>query len=179
MKNRLRKNLIKKYDHRYNNWWKGKETNQLMRYVCHYCGAVANCLDHIPALSSMELLSDGYGSLSVRYDHIDPIKVPSCMRCNEKLGSIYRESFEESKDQLIEMISSHKRARAVEWDDDELAELSRNLRGIVEAQLVKDQWYLNVRDFDINTAYEMAMLDHQIQELKSLEEDNASDKTGK
>jgi len=103
--------------------------------VCAYCGDYRQCLDHIPPISYF-------------YDHADInvylknggklYLIPSCNECNLRLGARpipdYQGRLAYLYQRYIDLCGK------IRWDDDELAELGRNLHSIV-AQLEYDRRY--------------------------------------
>ena len=77
------------------------------------------------------------------------LKVPCCTECNSILCDSLEESILERKDRSAELLS--KRYRKIlafeEWDDDEIDELSGNLRRMIKASSDARKWAQSRLDF--------------------------------
>ena len=96
------------------------------RYECVYCGELADTLEHCPPLILVgpELDDEFKESL---------ILVPACHECNTALGDRYLLTLEHRAEWLVSFYKrKYKRFnRAVAWDEDEMDELTGNLKNFV------------------------------------------------
>lgn len=124
--NARRKQNHKKFNHLYKLFC----PNNDLRYVCLYCGLPAPTVDHVPPLSEVE-------DLRLIYDNIQYTKVPACEECNRlaldepHISLSERQQFIKSK--LKEKYKKY--IQFIDWESDEIQELSYNLRKSVEAHM--------------------------------------------
>lgn len=143
--NKHRKQHLK-YDCYYDLWVHNADKDN--RHVCHYCGNVANALDHVPPISRIESIVN-----CDDFQHIQPVKIPSCSRCNGWLGDKWRVDYQESKNLLLEHAAKKlEKKRVTEWDQEEVKELGRNLKGYVREMLDETRWYVDVVNFDLDVS---------------------------
>lgn len=96
-------------------------------YKCFYCGETAQCLDHVPALTTLETLPKGY----MKKNSIPYSLLTCCFECNKALGDrniihvldrlLYLESYYEA---LLKKQKS-------KWDEDELSEMGENMQKFI------------------------------------------------
>lgn len=97
---------------------------------CTYCGATANCREHVIPVS--------YLSLSRSYDPEKNWITPSCDNCNSLAGASVCLSIPE-KAQLIKKRFTRKFSKVLnqpEWSNEELSEVSYSLREAIWGSMV-------------------------------------------
>lgn len=96
---------------------------------CIYCGEPSDTWDHIPPLVTIE------GATPEALDGMELVKLPACAECNGVLGDRLFLSIPDRKAHIAEFIKRRyvKYLNMPGWDDDELAELSRELARYVRA----------------------------------------------
>lgn len=129
---RHREALESIYDHRYHrlNGERGE-----FYWLCVICGAPAGSIEHYPPLSR---ISD-YEALGGRVY----VKFPCCSQCNGMAGTILDDNvldrIERVKDRIARKYAKY--INNTEWDDDELADLGKNLRSYVATENDKGAHY--------------------------------------
>lgn len=107
-------------------------------YKCFYCGETGQCLDHVPALTTLEGLPKDY----MKRNKIPYSLLPCCFECNKILGDrniinvldrlLYLESYYEA----------HLKKQKSKWDKDEIEELGENLQKFVKHRQEKLDIYI-------------------------------------
>jgi hypothetical protein len=94
-------------------------------HVCHYCGLLADTIDHIPPRSVRQTLIDL--GLASRYSFIE---VRCCHECNSALGARPLWTPRQRKEFIKEWITRRykKYLNIPDWEDSELGKLGDNLR---------------------------------------------------
>ena len=132
-KSKHREMLMKVHGHKY----KRHFTNE--GYYCFYCGDPGQCLDHVPPLSMMDVLSKE----KIKKDRIPRALVPCCNECNGALGDRQLLSV---MDRLLYLESYYdaylKRCRAL-WTDEEIDELGSSLKEYVRHRQDKLHRYVD------------------------------------
>lgn len=97
---------------------------------CHYCGAIADSLDHVPPVAAREMLN----SLGIRYSVKD---VSCCRECNSAIGAngpfSLRSRRQIAKEHLIRKYRSY--LEIPEWTDSELARMGDRMQQYINAGL--------------------------------------------
>jgi hypothetical protein len=99
--------------------------------LCVYCGNPAGTRDHVPPISRV----GDYESLGMQIEVY--VKVPACTECNMIAADTLQPSFMDRAEYVKDRLA-RKYARSLsapDWDEDELAQLGRNLRSKVRAAL--------------------------------------------
>ena len=96
------------------------------RLSCAYCGDVREGVDHIPPLSVVASVTPA----KLRKLEVDLISVPCCSTCNGTLGGRKIGTYEERLHFLYSRLQA-KLESSVFWSNDEIDELSGNLRVMV------------------------------------------------
>lgn len=107
-------------------------------YKCFYCGETAQCLDHVPAISTLEDMPKEY----MRRNKLPHALVPSCFECNKILTN---RNMPHVLDRLIYLESYYEKLMKKQqtmWDDDEIEELGRNMKLYVKHQQEKLHVYV-------------------------------------
>ena len=103
---------------------------------CIYCGDAATSEDHVPALQWIYALGTDYFNSK----KIQPLKVPSCSRCNAWLGTKPYHTIRQRKGYVASKLRSvsEKILASPKWELDEIEEMGYNLRAILsDAEAVK------------------------------------------
>lgn len=110
-----------------------------MRCRCQYCGDLATAVDHVPPVQFAEQLAEQ----------------PDVAWHAEVLQDLFHTRYDETL-AIVRKIASDslKRDTVTVWDEEELEELGRALRGRIEHALLKNRWAKNVIDFDAETFLE-------------------------
>lgn len=98
------------------------------RFLCYYCGELADSRDHFPPLAAQ------HTPASVGVKHV---LVPCCRECNNLLGASSQNTLAGRAQYLKERLRRRYAAelRFKEWAPDELAELGPSLRAEIEAAM--------------------------------------------
>jgi uncharacterized protein Usg len=130
---KARQHLMKIHGHKY------KRHFLTEGYYCFYCADPADTLDHVPPLSSMEILNKE----KRKKDKIPATLVPCCKECNSSLGDrqlwtvfdrlLYLETYYDA---------FFKKQKAM-WTEEEIAELGPSLRESVRHRQEKLERYLH------------------------------------
>lgn len=106
--------------------------------ICYYCGDKRECLDHVPPLSiAVDLDLDQFRKKGGRL-----LLVPSCGQCNSLLGAKRLGSICERVNLLWNAYARLIERTDHRWSQEEMDELGRNLRGVVEAGARKSREYI-------------------------------------
>ncbi len=107
------------------------------RYRCAYCGDPCDTVDHtVP-----RWFVSGNDRLMARYRFV---KVAACLECNCCLGDKVDVTFRERKLRLAKRVVQRgfRLLETASWDDEELAELGRGLRGHITAAVMDGEHLL-------------------------------------
>ncbi len=101
--------------------------------LCVYCGDPADTMDHVPPISRVE------DYRAIRHGREDYLLVKSCRPCNSLLGSdVHSDIFERIEALKYRLIKKMKgNDSALQWSDEELKGLGKNLRSQVVASMKK------------------------------------------
>lgn len=91
--------------------------------TCFYCGAPRECLDHRPALATVDLLSPK----TLRQVRIPLVILQSCQSCNLLLGARDVLTVEEALLFLEERLQKDYEKIAALWTKEEIEEMSPNV----------------------------------------------------
>lgn len=97
-------------------------------YKCFYCGETAQCLDHSPALTTLESMPKGY----MKRNEIPHALLTCCFQCNSALGS---KNLPTVLDRLMYLESYYEaflKKQKQKWDSEEIDELGSNLKKYVK-----------------------------------------------
>lgn len=97
-------------------------------YKCFYCGETAQCLDHSPALSTLEGMPKNY----MKKNEIPHTLLPCCFQCNAALGS---KNLPTVIDRLLYLESYYDaffKKQKKKWDSEKIEELGNNLKRFVK-----------------------------------------------
>lgn len=114
------------------------------RFSCFYCGSRNEItMDHQPPISRV------YDYEALRLRESDFVKVPCCRECNSLLGNELTETLFERKSLLDKKLAAKYR-RALKtpyWSGDEVGQLGRFLRDIVESASDRAEWVLSRMEY--------------------------------
>lgn len=98
------------------------------KYICDYCGLLADTVDHVPPLSVRPALIEL--KLAPRYHFVE---VRSCRECNTALGARPLWTISQRKQFLIKWITRRydQYLQIPNWTEGELAKLSETLQDCV------------------------------------------------
>jgi len=106
---------------------------------CGYCGQSADSEDHIPPLAILPMLiAAGEG------DRYERRLIPACRDCNVRLGASHAMTLRKRRKVLASRLERKYKhlLRRVVWDEDELSEMGRNMRGYIETSQAKREYVM-------------------------------------
>jgi hypothetical protein len=108
-------------------------------YYCFYCGAPAQCLDHVPPLKIMDSLDKN----KLKKDKIPKCLLPSCSECNSRLGDRALITVMDRLLYLESYYDAHFKKQKAKWTKEEINELGPSLREYVKHHQDKLNLYLD------------------------------------
>lgn len=88
-----------------------------------YCGDFRECLDHVPPLHVVDLVTPKV----LRENNVEFMKVPCCTDCNDILGSKHLATLSERINFIYNKLVNKLEGETL-WSDDEIEELTGNLK---------------------------------------------------
>lgn len=112
----------------------GERSSNNLYWLCVYCGAPADTRDHVPPITRV----CDYEAFNLTHEMY--LLVPCCNACNSILSDSLQENILDRIEHLKGILSSRytRRLKSQEWQQDEIAELGRNLRSHVAVAAAKD-----------------------------------------
>lgn len=103
--------------------------------VCVYCGEYATSQDHVAPISYVAALGDAMEHMRPMLRH-SLLIVPACRDCNNRLASYVGRSLTEKRAELKRRLRRKYRRllESYDWQDEEIAELGRNLQSWIRNQ---------------------------------------------
>lgn len=106
-------------------------------YYCFYCGDPADTLDHVPPLSSMDILDKA----KRKKERIPAALVPCCSECNGALGSRQLWTVFDRLMYLESYYDAYFKKQAMMWTEEEINDLGPSLRESVRHRQDKLERY--------------------------------------
>lgn len=108
-------------------------------YYCFYCADPAQCLDHVPPLSMMDV----YTYEERKKAEIPAVLLSCCSECNSALGSRLLPTAHERLLYLESHYEAYFKKQKSMWSDDEIEELGESLQNSVKARQEKLNRYID------------------------------------
>ena len=117
------------------------------RLKCVYCDFQRECVDHVPPVS----LAANIGTKEIFKSGISLQTVPCCRSCNSLLGAKKLFNYEERLSHLYEAYNQKLQSSTL-WGDDEIEELSGNLKRMICAKQkhLRNEIVARIRSIEIN-----------------------------
>lgn len=136
-----RNDLIKTYHHLY-------EFHDLgHRLQCAYCNDVRETLDHVPPISLVHKMTPTI----MRERGVKFILLPACKHCNQILSSRPLANYEERLLFVYNRTQDYLEDKTF-WSDDDLKELTGNLKRMIEAKqlTLRREYMIRLRGMEYN-----------------------------
>lgn len=108
-------------------------------YYCFYCSDPAQCLDHVPPLSMIDV----YTHEERKKSNIPAVLLSCCTECNSALGSRLLPTANERLLYLESYYEAFFKKQKAMWTDDEIDELGDSLKSSVRARQEKLNRYVD------------------------------------
>ena len=117
------------------------------RLKCVYCDFSRQCLDHVPPISVVRKI----GLKKIREESLNLFLLPSCNACNLALSSRPLGTYGERLSFLYSYYSKKIESKTL-WGEDEIEELSGNLKMMIAAKqkFIRQELIARIRSIEFN-----------------------------